>query len=234
MPENPFIPPLNLPGPGQRLRYAGQESGSPMIDGGPVATRPPHVIAETNRAAQRVAEYTHPWKITVDEDLGLSVGFGAVTTQALFEGNLQSSYPEVSVTFDGTNYLTGDPYHLEGPYGSTTLSNSASYGVWLKLERQPALGIDGGFDSDYEGLITSVIASAATIFVSTEYLGPGYWTNTATAPPYADDFAYVFLGRVVVSSGGVATITQHRRSDLVMPMLAYPYGINFPEEEPPP
>jgi hypothetical protein len=49
MPENPFIPPLNLPGPGARLRYAGQSAGSPMVDSGPVITQPPHVVVEQNR-----------------------------------------------------------------------------------------------------------------------------------------------------------------------------------------
>lgn len=54
-PENPFIPPLNLPGPGQRLRYAGQSAGSPMVDTGPVITHPPHVVAEQNRFIERNA-----------------------------------------------------------------------------------------------------------------------------------------------------------------------------------
>jgi hypothetical protein len=48
LPENPYISPLRLPGPGERLRSAVSEAGSPYVGTGPVVTRPPHVTAESN------------------------------------------------------------------------------------------------------------------------------------------------------------------------------------------
>lgn len=48
LPDNPYISPLRLSGPGDSLRPADSEAGSPFIGTGPVVTRPPHVVAESN------------------------------------------------------------------------------------------------------------------------------------------------------------------------------------------
>jgi len=237
-PENPFIPPLNLPGPGARLRYAGQSAGSPMVESGPVITRPPHVVAEQNRAVKRAAEYSHPWKITVDEDLALSVGVGSVTAMTLLEDQPQPIFEAVPVDVD--NIYTGDPEDPEGldiNASPLTIVASQSYGVWVRLERSPLQGnTTVGDDADFAGVSYMDFTPGATIFVSEDYLGPGFSgvTGTAIQPPFNDDFAYYHIGTVVVSSEEVVTIDQRKRSDIDAGFFSYPQGINFPEEEPPP
>lgn len=75
MAENPYIPPSNLPGPGQRLRSVVQEAGAPMFETGPVRTNIPHVEAsakffeptnegtDTNGAFFRVFRQGGKWKL---------------------------------------------------------------------------------------------------------------------------------------------------------------------------
>jgi hypothetical protein len=198
-------------------------------------TTPQGRILRTNATA---ATPPHPFQITTEadgSDLLLRVRFGAATTQVLLDGNLQTELYELDLFHRHTpaTYLLGDPYHPDGPIGSTTLAPSTTYGIWLSISRMPSAAIAGGFDSDYLGLQASSLGQWAEILVTSDHIGPGYWRAMTTAPPFSDDTAYVFLGRVEVDAELNPTILQHRRSDLVLPILTYPYGIQFPDPPPP-
>jgi hypothetical protein len=175
----------------------------------------------------------HPFQVLVAEEesvLKLRVRFGACTAQRLV--NNHPTYPEVRCFFvsGGTpTYLVGDPWNPSGTVGSFTLATNTTYGVWLKVDRSSPESQAGFGGDDYDGISTLPHGPEAVILVDSTATGPGYWSGGGPAPDYDEDFAYVFLARVAVSSGGVVTVTQHRKSDIELPFLAYPYGINFPE-----
>jgi hypothetical protein len=62
-----------------------------------------------------------------------------------------------------------------------------------------------------------------SIFVTSSFPDPD------DQPTYDEDFAFVHIGTVAIDGDGDATVKQRLRSDVFLPIVAYPYGINFPE-----
>lgn len=170
----------------------------------------------------------HSWKILVDSDLKLTVGFGACTAERLIDSH--PTFPEVRVYFVAATptYLRGDPWNPEGTVGEFTCAVDTTYGVWLAVDRSAQEAEAGFGGSDYDGLNSLPLGPTAEILVDSTNHGPGYWSGGGTTPAFDEEVAYIFLGRVAIDAEGVVTITQHRKHDIVLPALAYPYGINFP------
>jgi hypothetical protein len=167
--------------------------------------------------------YAHPFKIAVNEDLELTVGYGAVTSMRL--DNLQPTLIACRVFFNATTptYLANDPKFPDATIGSTTIANNTSYGVWVKVGRFPTESKAGFGGSDYDGMSSEPLIDDCEILVSSDY------TAFNDPPPYDDDFAHHHIGDVQVDGDGVVSIQQRHRSDINVGIVAYPYGINFPD-----
>ena len=136
MPENPFIPPLNLPGPGQRVRYAGQDAGSPTIETGPVTTQPPHAAAETNPIKTPSLETRVYWP-------QLIVNGGESTT---FEVTVTAGkvVERIVVTGDAIAYHQADNHFDPADPVLKKFGISVGQSVYVKVEVLPtgAIGIE--------------------------------------------------------------------------------------------
>ena len=170
--------------------------------------------------------HTYPWKITtatVSSQLRLKVGYGAVTSMRL-NPNIQPTMISLESFFNATTptYLKGDPYNPTGAEGYTALSASTIYGVWVQIGRSAAESQEGFGGGDYDGLSSAPLLGQVSILVTSAF------PDFNDQPTFDDDFAFVHVGTVTVNSSLVATTVQRLKSDIFLPIVTYPYGINFP------
>jgi hypothetical protein len=170
--------------------------------------------------------YKHPWKLQVVEEeseIRLKTYYGAVTAMRL--NNLQPTMISLESRFNAATptYLINDPYNPSGTIGHSVLSISTTYGVWVQIERFPTESFEGFGGDDYDGMSSEPLLGAVSIFVTDDFPDPD------DQPDWNDDLAFVHVGTVAVDGDGAATIKQRLRSDIFLPIVAYPYGINFPD-----
>jgi hypothetical protein len=170
--------------------------------------------------------YVHPWKLQVvkeESEIRLKTYYGAVTAMRL--NNLQPTMISLESRFDAATptYLINDPYNPSGTIGHSVLSISTTYGVWVQIERFPTESFEGFGGDDYDGMSSEPLLGAVSIFVTDDFPDPD------DQPDWNDDLAFVHVGTVAVDGDGAATIKQRLRSDIFLPIVAYPYGINFPD-----
>lgn len=170
--------------------------------------------------------YTHPWKIEVDADLVLRVNYGAVSATVISDGDMPHNV-DCPTLWDSTpTYLKNDPFYPEGTVGSSQLATSNTYGVWMAVNTYFSLTN-----------IANPFGNASEIEYSRPWLADVNTcsivvTNSQSSPTLrftgnSGDIGY-FLGQVEVDGDDVVTIRQHRRSDIILPFVLWPWGIVFP------
>ena len=166
------------------------------------------------------------WTIStymVGAELRVKVGYGAVTSMRL-NPNVQPTMISLESLFNATTptYLRGDPYNPTGTEGYAVLTASTTYGVWVQIGRSATESQAGFGGSDYDGLSSEPLNGEVSILVTSAF--PDYDDQ----PTFDDDYAFVHVGTVDVDADSVATVKQRLRSDIFLPIVTYPYGINFP------
>ena len=179
-----------------------------------------------NVGRQSSGSYFHPWKITtetVSSQLRLKVGYGAVTSMRL-NPNVQPTMISLESLFNATTptYLKGDPYNPTGTEGYAVLTASTTYGVWVQIGRSATESQAGFGGSDYDGLSSEPLNGEVSILVTSAF------PDFNDQPTFDDDYAFVHVGTVTVNGSSVATTVQRLKSDIFLPIVTYPYGINFP------
>jgi hypothetical protein len=113
-----------------------------------------------------------------------------------------------------------DPFG--GTVGHLVLSVSTTYGVWIRLGRSS--GSHTSTDPEFDTVLSQGFAGSAVIITDTTNIDPDDdWT-------YSGSYSYIFIGQVAVDAGGIATIKQHLKSDLVIPLAStLPNDIVHPE-----
>jgi hypothetical protein len=183
-------------------------------------------IPTANIGRPSSGSYVYPWKITtsiVGEELRLKVAYGAVTSMRLVP-NIQPIMVSLESLFNSSTptYLTGDPYNPTGTEGYSVLSTSTIYGVWVKVGRFPTESQEGFGGDDYDGLSSEPLVGLVSILVTSSF------PDFDDQPTYDEDYAFIHVGTVTVDGSLGATIVQRLRSDIFLPIVTYPYGINFP------
>lgn len=182
--------------------------------------------------------YNHPFKLEVRSQLvggvekpcvfvhyGRATAFIWQTGETVFNG---PTAKEITVRFDSTSKLVGDPFSTSVD-GFTVLA-APTYGVWLHVSLvENQAGVAPTF-VDLLHLATYQAADGgANISVSSTYTEPG------DGPAHAGttSSAYFYLGKLVKQVDGSYTVLQFRRSDVVVPLVAFAHGIPAPEPDPP-
>ncbi len=112
MVENPYIPSIDLSGPGQRLRSAVQEVGAPMFEGGPVRTSIPH--------AEASAKFYDPANV-IAVDYGAFYGLLDVSGDTYLQGGTVTA---------GNNTITVD--NIKVIDGTTGIEGTVDHHLYLE------------------------------------------------------------------------------------------------------
>jgi hypothetical protein len=165
--------------------------------------------------------YKHPFKLfTAEEDseIRLFVYHGAITA-------LDWSGAAALPSFNDLNPIIGMAQTYDDPFGGTVghlvLDVSTTYGVWIRLGRSS--GTHTSTDPEFDDVLSQGFAGSAVIIADDTNIDPDDdWT-------YSGSYSYIFIGQVAVDAGGIATIKQHLKSDLVIPLAStLPSGIDHP------
>lgn len=165
--------------------------------------------------------YDHPWRLFTQEEsseIRLYVWHGAITV-------LQWSGSDALPSFNDLNPIIGMAQTYGDPFGGTVgylvLSTSTTYGVWIQLVRSS--GTHTSTDTEFDDVLSQGFAGSAFIITDPTNVDPDDdWT-------YSGSYSYIFIGQVEVDSNGAATIKQHLKSDLVIPLAStLPSGIIHP------
>jgi hypothetical protein len=139
-------------------------------------------------------------------------------------GNDIISFREVGITIN-TGELIADPLGTGVP-GALTVSTSTTYGVWLELDfEDPGTNYRNpwsGRGMQFINWLPMQFSTSGRVIISSTYT-LGSQVTTLTAASVKKGYAYV--GKVVVNGSGVATITQHLRSDIILPVFGLPHQI---------
>ena len=170
----------------------------------------------------------HPFRVVVGADLKLTVGFGRAQYSYIVDEGATPMFGDVPMRFNPATptYLRGDPGG--GTVGEATLSDNTDYGVLLGfkyLTSSITLGAAGIVeDTEYEYLWQSKVDASeySDVLVSTSQIVPGLTGLTDSGR------TYIFIASVSVVDGA-ATVTQYRKSDLLLPSFLLPRGIVHPE-----
>jgi hypothetical protein len=166
--------------------------------------------------------YFHPFKLfTAEEDseIRLFVYHGAITA-------LDWSGSAALPSFNDLNPIIGMAQTYDDPFGGTVghlvLSVSTTYGVWIRLGRSS--GSHTSTDPEFDTVLSQGFAGSAVIIADETNIDPDDdWT-------YSGSYSYIFIGQVAVDAEGIATIKQHLKSDLVIPLAStLPNDIVHPE-----
>jgi hypothetical protein len=166
--------------------------------------------------------YAHPFKLfTAEEDseIRLFVYHGAITA-------LDWSGAAALPSFNDLNPIIGMAQTYDDPFGGTVghlvLSVSTTYGVWIRLGRSS--GSHTSTDPEFDTVLSQGFAGSAVIITDETNIDPDDdWT-------YSGSYSYIFIGQVAVDAEGIATIKQHLKSDLVIPLAStLPNDIVHPE-----
>lgn len=218
--------PTTIPATIRRKDGVPQSSVTPPSYG--PRKREPQETVRLNPRSGSASGYTHPFKIEVDADLKLRVNYGAASYTMI----LSDEWPhnaEVTTAWDLTAspdplYLKNDPFNPTAEVGYSQLATSTTYGVWLVITTNSDFINNGlGTETEYTDLqIWHMIPDTCRVIVSSSQ-------KSRLSPYFGDDgdIGY-FLGSVAVDGDDVVTIIQHRRSDLVLPVVAVPRAIQFP------
>lgn len=166
--------------------------------------------------------YLHPFKLfTLDTatERRLYVAPGRVT---MMQWN-NTRYPKMTeclVTFNSAN-LYNDVFGAFSTNGYLTLAASKTYGIWLEIEWTSASfsNIVSG-SAVFSGAVNNIQArygNSGGTLIRTSETYTEYDDGTAFANSESQN-AMIYIGKVVTDANGVATITQYRRSDVVIPM----------------
>jgi hypothetical protein len=166
--------------------------------------------------------YFHPFKLfTAEEDseIRLFVYHGAITA-------LDWSGAAALPSFNDLNPIIGMAQTYDDPFGGTVghlvLDVSTTYGVWIRLGRSS--GSHTSTDPEFDTVLSQGFAGSAVIIADETNIDPDDdWT-------YSGSYSYIFIGQVAVDAEGIATIKQHLKSDLVIPLAStLPNDIVHPE-----
>lgn len=161
-------------------------------------------------------------RCSIDPDtseLRLYVSKGRLTALSWLEGDAFPRFEEMLVTI-GSGRLTGDAFSPYVTDGFQVLSPSTTYGVWVSLARFTNETFGDGPTSLYWEKFTVYSHRTGTIVTSSTYTdpedGPDFTDASTGAPPM------IYLGRVTVDAESGFTISQYRRSDIVLPAFGMP------------
>ena len=166
---------------------------------------------------------SHPFKLRVSSG-DLSVDFGIVYASTV--DNDSSTKPFLSFTPMDINIGAGELRNNPsgGTVGVIALSNSTTYGVWIEL----SWSFPGDFDTSagFSGEIVewelATFSVAGEIVVSSTHNTVGSTSSIQNANALK---SYIFIGRIVVDGSGGVTISQHLKSDLILPGISLPTKI---------
>lgn len=166
--------------------------------------------------------YLHPFKlfaIDTATERRLYVGPGRVT---MMQWN-NTPYPKMAeclVSFNSGN-LYNDSFGPLTSNGYLTLAASKTYGIWLEVEWTSASfsNIVSG-SAVFNGAVNNIQArygNTGGALIRTSETYTEYNQGTAFANSESQN-AMIYIGKVVTDSDGIVTISQYRRSDVVIPM----------------
>lgn len=166
--------------------------------------------------------YLHPFKIfTADtaSERRLYVAPGRVTMMQ-WNGTAYPKMAECLVSFNSAN-LYNDAFGAFSTNGYLTLAASKTYGIWLEIEWTSASfsNIVSG-SAVFSGAVNNIQArygNSGGALIRTSETYTDYDDGTAFANSESQN-AMIFIGKVETDANGVATITQYRRSDVVIPI----------------
>lgn len=175
--------------------------------------------------------YVHPFKVSVrsiEGDPTLFVAYGAASFLMLSDDTNPPYNLEIQTAWDSAadpiEFLQGDPMNAGGAVGFAVLTPSTTYGVWLVLTASPdTIANPFTTSGEYTNLVVwHYSPSDCKVVVSS--------TATSHLAAYSGSAGEVgyFLAQVDVDANGGATIKQHRKSDLCLPLVALPQDIQFP------
>jgi len=183
------------------------------------------------------ADYAHPFKMLTagtGEDLVLHVRHGQVQRMDFSldsDGQIISTFQRITVDI-GSGYLIGDPEDTVPVIGEIALAASTTYGVWLAAAYPSTPTSTPGYEPYVHGGGARIpqwvdwlgfpFATSAEIIASSDYPDPGDWADITASTAR---IGYIYLGRVVVDGDSLATITQDRRSDIILPAYGMPYKL---------
>ena len=165
----------------------------------------------------------HPFKLRVS-DGDLSVDYGIVYASTV--DNDSSTKPFLSFTpmdIDiGAGQLRNNP--SGGTVGTIALSDSTTYGVWIELSWSFPGDFDtsAGFSGELVGWELATFSVGGEIVVSSIHNTVGSTSSIQNANALK---SYIFVGRIAVDGAGAAAITQHLKSDLILPGISLPTKI---------
>lgn len=166
--------------------------------------------------------YLHPFKLfTLDTatERRLYVGPGRVTMMQ-WNGTAYPKMAECLVSFNSAN-LYNDAFGAFSTNGYLTLAASKTYGIWLEIEWTSASfsNIVSG-SAVFSGAVNNIQArygNSGGALIRTSETYTDYDDGTAFANSESQN-AMIYIGKVETDANGVATITQYRRSDVVIPI----------------
>lgn len=166
--------------------------------------------------------YLHPFKMfTLDtvSERRLYVAPGRVTMMQ-WNGTAYPKMAECLVSFNSAN-LYNDAFGPLTGNGYLTLAASKTYGIWLEIEWTSASfsNIVSG-SAVFSGAVNNIQArygNSGGALIRTSETYTDYDDGTAFANSESQN-AMIYIGKVETDANGVATITQYRRSDVVIPI----------------
>lgn len=166
--------------------------------------------------------YLHPFKMfTLDtaSERRLYVAPGRVTMMQ-WNGTAYPKMAECLVSFNSAN-LYNDAFGSFSTNGYLTLAASKTYGIWLEIEWTSASfsNIVSG-SAVFSGAVNNIQArygNSGGALIRTSETYTEYDDGTAFANSESQN-AMIYIGKVETDANGVATITQYRRSDVVIPI----------------
>ena len=171
-----------------------------------------------------------PFEIIPFYDSGtpkIQVNYGRVDRTTIHDdsaGDEILAFNTVGVTI-GLGVLVDDPTAPVAPVGELTLAASTDYGVWLKVpvKKDSWDYYDAPGDETIDAtLVEMAETGSATIVTDSTNTDPG---DAGAMVASTSGFAYLNIGKVEVDANDVMTITQYRKSDIILPASLYPAHI---------
>lgn len=179
-------------------------------------------VGEKNRFQK---EFLHPFKLITKKEsseLRCYVNYGQILESYLrtwntFSDNSDSQSLQNTIVIN-SGALLNDP--SGGTAGFMTLSASTDYGIWLKGKYKTTGTFSDYFstgESDSRGYKKTDGFTLRFVNIEAE----SSYTDPSSKPDNGE--VWLFLGKIEVDSDLNATITQHWKSDIILPSYAQPW-----------
>jgi hypothetical protein len=174
--------------------------------------------------------FVHPFKLIVTTsgaNTVLRVRYGDIKAGHIVTDSASNDIPsfrKVQTTIN-TGDLVDDPI-APGTVGEITLAASTTYGVWIEVDfEDPGTNYRnpyGGVSYQWVNWIPMQFSTTARIVVDSTLTDED---DAAAKTAANSDKGYYYVGKVALDADELATITQHLKSDLTLPVFGFPFQI---------